>query len=89
MDIHLTIKTVSRPKDAKGFVLLPRRWVVERSLAWLLPVRRNARDYETLPQHSEAMLTLAAITLMTRRLTRHPVHPNAAAPRPETALRAA
>lgn len=38
---------------------------------------------------SEAMLTLAAITLMTRRLTRQPIHPNAAAPRPQAALRAA
>lgn len=87
--LRLTIKTVSRLKDAKGFVVLPRRWVVERSLAWLLHARRNARDYETLPQHSEAMLTLAAITLMTRRLTRQPVHPNAAAPRPTPAVRAA
>ncbi|MFB7508500.1 IS5 family transposase [Streptomyces broussonetiae] len=87
--LHLTIKTVSRPKDAKGFVVLPRRWVVERSLAWLLHARRNARDYETLPQHSEAMLTLAAITLMTRRLTRQPIYPDAAVPRPEAALRAA
>ncbi|MEU8960325.1 IS5 family transposase [Streptomyces sp. NPDC048491] len=87
--IRLTIKTVSRPKDAKGFVVLPRRWVVERSLAWLLHARRNARDYETLPQHSEAMLTLAAITLMTRRLTRQPVQPNAAAPRPTPAVQAA
>ncbi|MFJ6699833.1 IS5 family transposase [Streptomyces sp. NPDC091272] len=87
--LRLTIKTVSRPKGAKGFVILPRRWVVERSLAWLLHARRNVRDYETLPEHSEAMLTLAAITLMTRRLTRHPVHPNAAAPRPVEATQSA
>lgn len=87
--LHLTIKAVSRPKDAKGLVVLPRRWVVERSLAWLLHARRNARDHETLPQHSEAMLTFAVTTLMTRRLTRQPIHPHAAAPRPEAALRAA
>jgi transposase len=61
--LNLTIKTVSRPEGARGFVLLPRRWVVERSLAWWLHARRNARDYETRPEHSEAMLTLAAITL--------------------------
>ncbi|GGO59282.1 hypothetical protein GCM10012286_80530 [Streptomyces lasiicapitis] len=79
--IHLTIKTVSRPKDAKGFVILPRRWVVERSLAWLLHARRNVRDCETRPEHSEAMLSFAAITLMTHRLTRRPVHPSAAKPR--------
>lgn len=79
--LHLTIKTVSRPKDAKGFVILPRRWVVERSPAWLLHARRNVRDHESRPAHSEAMLTLASITLMTRRLTRPPIHPNAAKPR--------
>jgi hypothetical protein len=73
---------VSRPKDAKGFVVLPRRWVMERSLAWLSHARRNVRDYETRPEHSAAMLTLAAITLMTRRLTRQPVYPTAARPRP-------
>ncbi|WP_323177900.1 IS5 family transposase [Streptomyces sp. NBC_00083] len=86
--LHLTIKTVSRPKGAKGCVLLPRRWVVERSMAWLLHARRNVRDYETLPGHSETMLTLAAITLMTRRLTRPAVHPDAARPRPAQTVRA-
>lgn len=64
---------VSRPKGAKGFVVLPRRWVVERSLSWLTQARRNVRDYERLPQHSEAHLTWAAMTLMTRRLTRQPL----------------
>ena len=87
--LNLTIKTVSRPEGAKGFVLLPRRWVVERSLAWWLHARRNARDYETRPEHSEAMLTLAAITLMTRRLTRQTAYPTSAAPRPEGTVQAA
>jgi transposase len=87
--LHLTIKTVSRPKDAKGFVILPRRWVVERSLAWLSHARRNVRDYETRPEHSEAMLTLASITLMTRRITRPAIRPNASLPRPAETLRAA
>ncbi|MFF0465791.1 IS5 family transposase [Streptomyces mexicanus] len=68
--LNLTIKTVSRPKDADGFVLLPRRWVVERSLAWMMNARRHARDYERLIQHSESLITWAAITLMTRRITR-------------------
>lgn len=80
--LRLTIRTVSRPKGAQGFVILPRRWVVERSLAWLVHARRNVRDYETRPEHSEAVLTLASITLMTRRITRPPVHPTAAVPRP-------
>lgn len=69
-NLGLTIKTVSRPKDAVGFVILPRRWVVERSLAWIMHARRHARDYERLIQHSESLITWAAITLMTRRITR-------------------
>ncbi len=73
--LDLTLKTVSRPKGAKGFVVVPRRWVVERSLSWLTRARRNVRDYERLPQHSEAHLTWAAVTLMTRRLTRKRARP--------------
>lgn len=68
--LDLTIKTVARPKDTFGFVLLPRRWVVERSPAWMMNARRDARDYERLIQHSETLITWAAITLMTRRPTR-------------------
>lgn len=66
----MTLKTVSRPRGAKGFVVLPRRWKVERTLGWIMKARRNVRDYECLPQHSEAHLTWALITLMTRRITR-------------------
>ena len=68
--LNPTIKTVARPKDTSGFVLLPRCWVAERSLAWIMNARRHARDYERLIQHSETLITWAAITLMTRRLTR-------------------
>ncbi len=68
--LKMTLKTVSRPRNAKGFVVLPRRWRVERTLGWIMKGRRNVRDYERLPQHSEAHLTWALITLMTRRLTR-------------------
>lgn len=67
--LRLTVKTVSRPKDAAGFAVLPRRWVVERSLSWIMQARRHARDYERLVQHSEALITWAALTLMTRRIT--------------------
>lgn len=70
--LNLTIKTVRRPPDTSGFVVLPRRWVVERSFAWIMHARRHARDYERLPQHSEALITWAAITVMTRRLARQP-----------------
>lgn len=68
--LNMTLKTVSRPRGAKGFVVLPRRWRVERTLGWIMKARRNVLDYERLPQHSEAHLTWALITLMTRRITR-------------------
>lgn len=68
--LNLTIKTVSRPKDASGFVVLPRRWVDERSHAWIMHARRHARGYERLIQHLESLITWAAITLMTRRIAR-------------------
>jgi transposase len=68
--LQFRIEVVSRPAGIRGFVVLPRRWVVERSLAWLSHARRLVRDYERLPQHSEALITWAAITLMTRRLAR-------------------
>lgn len=68
--LSLTIKTVSRPKDASGFIVLPCCWVVERTWAWMMHARRHARDYEWLVQHSETLITWAAITLMTRRITR-------------------
>lgn len=68
--LSLTVKTVKRPPGQVGFKVLPRRWVVERTLSWLTRARRNVRDYERLPEHSEAHLNWAAITLMTRRLAR-------------------
>lgn len=71
------LKTVSRPRGAKGFVVLPRRWKVELTLGWIMKSRRNVRNYERLPQHSEAHLTWALTTLMTRRLTRNgPARPS-------------
>ena len=54
----------------KGFRVLPRRWVVERTFAWLGRSRRLARDYERNPAISEAMIRWAAINTMTRRLAR-------------------
>lgn len=58
------------PKDpqANGFQVLPRRWVVERTFAWLGRCRRLSKDYEYLPASSEAMLYVAMIRLMLRRL---------------------
>ena len=64
----LRLEIVKRQQEQKGFVVLPRRWVVERTLAWLGRHRRLSKDYETLPSSSEAMIYLAMIRLMLRRL---------------------
>lgn len=62
------LEIVKRSDDAKGFEVLPRRWVVERTLAWLGRYRRLSKDYEELPRSSETMVYLAMIHLMVRRL---------------------
>jgi putative transposase len=62
------IEIVARPAGAKGFVLLPRRWVVERTFAWLGRSRRLSKDYEGLPATSEAWVRIAMIHLMLKRL---------------------
>ena len=62
------LQTVLRPVGSTGFVLLPRRWVVERTFAWLLRYRRLARDYEYNIETSETMIYAAMIHLMARRL---------------------
>jgi putative transposase len=55
----------------KGFRVLPRRWVVERTFAWLSTWRRLAKDYEVLPTSEEAWIYLAMIHIMTRRLAQN------------------
>jgi putative transposase len=62
------LEIVSRPADAQGFVVLPKRWIVERTLAWLSRNRRLAKDYEERSVSSEAWVRLAMIHLMVRRL---------------------
>lgn len=69
--LKLTVQIVKRPDNQHTFEVLPRRWVVERTLAWITSYRRCARDYERLPAHHEAAVYWAMITLMTRRLARH------------------
>lgn len=68
--LSLTVAVVKRTEDMTGFVVLPRRWVVERTFAWISKYRRCVRDYETLPAHHEAMVYLSMIMLMSRRLAR-------------------
>lgn len=87
--LNLTINVVVRPPGQPGFIVLPRRWVVERSLSWIMQARRNCRDYERLPQHSEALITWAAITVMTRRLTRRRSRPAKPAATPPPLAQAA
>ena len=70
--LGLTLIIVRRLAGTEGFVLLPRRWMAERTLGWLGRWRRLARDYEELPEVSETMVKLAMIRLTLHRLA----HPN-------------
>ena len=62
------IVEVVKRSDLHRFVVLPRRWVVERTFGWLGKYRRLSKDYETLPSSSETMIYLAMINLMIHRL---------------------
>jgi transposase len=66
--MRFVLRPVLRPDGCKGFLLLPRRWVVECTLAWLNQSRRLSKDYERLPKSSEAMIYLSMTRLMLRRL---------------------
>ena len=62
------VQVVLRPEQTKGFVLLKKRWVVERTFGWLMGSRRLVRDYELLPETSEMLIYIAMIRIMLRRL---------------------
>ena len=64
----LDLEVVKRTDDMKGFVLLPKRWVVERTFAWLGFHRRLSKDYELLPSTSETLIKIAMIRFMVARL---------------------
>jgi transposase len=71
--LALVLAIVKRSDDQKGFVVLPKRWIVERLFAWLMRTRRLARDYERRTTSAEAMIYWSMTLLMTRRLARpHP-----------------
>lgn len=79
---RLTVEIVRCSDDMAGFVVLPRRWVVERTLSWLMRSRRLVRDYETLPVMHEAMVRWSMTMLMSGRLAgRRPAAFNRTAPR--------
>jgi putative transposase len=67
-EVGYRIEVVSRPAGAKGFVLLHRRWVVERSLAWLGRYRGLSKEYDYFTQSSEAHIQMSAVHMMVRRL---------------------
>jgi putative transposase len=67
------IEVVSRPPGSKGYVKLPRRWVVERTFAWLGRYRRNSRDYEYYTHTSESMIRISSIQRMLRLLKPDPL----------------
>ena len=65
---RLVLQIVERDNQVKGFAVLPRRWVVQRTFSWLGKYRRLSKDYESLTVSSEAMIQLAMINLMIHRL---------------------
>ena len=67
---QVEVESVKRSDQIKGFIVLPKRWVVERTLAWLNRCRRLAKDWECLNRKARAYLLLASIRLMLRRLGR-------------------
>jgi transposase len=65
---HVNVEIVKRSDQAKGFVVLPKRWIVERTFAWLNRCRRLAKDWECLNAKGLAFIKLASIRLMLRKL---------------------
>jgi putative transposase len=67
---RVTLQTVLRPFGCKGFVILPKRWIVERTFSWLNRYRRLSKDYERKTENSETVIYIAMINLMSKRLAR-------------------
>lgn len=68
----IVVEVVRKPPDQRGFAVLPRRWVVERTFSWLMRFRRLVRDYERLPETHEAMVKWAMVGVMLARLAPPP-----------------
>jgi transposase len=79
-NLGIVVQVVAKLAGQVGFKVLPRRWVVERTLSWINRCRRTVRDYERRPEHHAAMVQWAMIIVMTRRLARH--RPTSRAPSP-------
>lgn len=69
---HWILEIVKRSDNLGGFVVLPKRWIVERTFAWFGRYRRLSKDYETLTESSEAVVYLAMTHLMVRRVKPRP-----------------
>ena len=74
-NLHWQLEIISRPRNAQGFVLLPKRWVAERSFAWLGRSRRLSKDYERRTDSSRTMIQLAAVNQMLHRLAPESTYP--------------
>ena len=70
--LNIVLDIVERPSDQVGFQVLPRRWVVERTFAWLGRYRRLSKDYEKCTQSSEGVIYIASIHTMVRRIAAVP-----------------
>jgi putative transposase len=70
--VRYRLEIVRRPEGTKGWLLLPKRWVVERTFGWLLRFRRHSRDYERRTESSEAMIYVSMISVMLHRLEPEP-----------------
>jgi putative transposase len=66
------VEIVQRPPQQRGFQVLPKRWIVERTFAWFDPYRRLSKDYEYYAASSEAMIYLASIRMMLKRAAKRP-----------------
>jgi len=69
------LEVIKRDTEAKGFILLPQRWVVERTFGWLNKFRRLSKDYEYLLESSETMIRIAMIRIMLKRLVHRALPP--------------
>ena len=70
---HWLLEIVKRTDKSKGFIVLPRRWVVERTFGWLNRSRRLSKDFERKSESSEAFVYMSMIHLMTKRLARQQI----------------
>lgn len=68
---RISVEIVRKLAGQVGFTVLPRRWVVERTLSWITRCRRTVRDYERRPEHHAAIVQWSMIIIMTRRLAHH------------------